>query len=101
MSATTGIPGSVWGRGISTPWSCWDERAREKWGTKKTTEPGPPRWASTWGQLLIAILFTLISLPLIVIGAIVAAVVTAWTLLLPAFVAGLVIAIVSLIVAGL
>jgi hypothetical protein len=101
MSATTGIPGSTWGRVTSIPWSGWDEFARERTIGKKTKGQGPPEGASNLGQFLFAALFTLISLPVIVIGAIVSAVVAAWTLLLPALAAGVIIAVVSFFVAGL
>jgi hypothetical protein len=101
MSATTGIPGSTWGRVTSIPWSGWDERARQRAIGKKTTGQGPPEGISKLGQFLFAALFTLISLPVIVIGAIASAVVAAWALLLPALVAGIIIAVVSFIVAGL
>jgi hypothetical protein len=52
------------------------------------------------GQILLAVMLTILSVPLMVIGAIIAAVVAAWSLLLPALAAGLLIVLVSFVAAA-
>lgn len=102
MSATTGIPpGSLWGDKTSLPWSDRLARTRTTSVPKETAEPGTPDWLTKLGQFLLNAVFTLLSIPLIVIGAIVAAVVTAWALLLPALVVGLVVVVVSFIITAI
>jgi hypothetical protein len=53
------------------------------------------------GQILLAAVFAILSIPVMVIGGIVAAVVAAWALLLPALLAGFVIVLMSFVVAAL
>ena len=92
MSATTGIPsGSLWGSETSLPWSERLNRTRTTPRLQETSDHGPPDWFVKLGQFLLAVAFTIVSVPLLIIGAIVAAVVAAWSILLPALVAGLVI----------
>lgn len=98
MSATTGIPsGSVWGGKSSSPWT--DRLARNRTVTvpQETTEHGPPQWLANLGQFLLAAVFTILSIPLMVIGGMVAAVVAGWALILPAVVAGFIIVMVSFV----
>lgn len=101
MSATTGIPsGTLWGREPAPPWS--DRvRGRTTPVAQETGDHGPPEWIASLGLLIMSIVFAILSLPLIAIGAITAAVIAAWSILLPALIAGFVIVIVSLVVAGL
>lgn len=57
----------------------------------------PPPWLVSLGQLAFTVLTTIVTLPLMGLGIFMALVVSAWMLLLPALVAGLVIALVSLV----
>jgi hypothetical protein len=49
---------------------------------------------------MIAAVFTILSIPLMVIGAMIAALAIAWTLLLPAVLAGFVVVMVSFVAAA-
>ena len=101
MSATTGIPsGSLWGGETSLPWTDRLAQPRAASTSNETASLGPPKWLVNAGQFLLAAVFTILSLPLMVIGMIVAAVLVAWSLLLPALAAGLVIVLASFVVAA-
>jgi hypothetical protein len=99
MSAISGIPTkSQWGGETSLPWTDRLTRTQTISVSKAASENGPPQWLTNLGQYLLAALFTILSMPLMVIGGITAAAVTAWALLLPALAAGLVVVLMSFII---